>query len=293
MSGTTTVRRREWRPELGRGPAIALSLPFLGIAAVLIVYPIVRLVDTALFRGVPFESLSEWLSSDSSLRVLGHTLLVSGAVVAISLVIGSFLAWVLRVTRSTPLRLVVGAAVLVPMWMGSVMKIYAWSVLLQSYGVVNNLLVSLGIVTDETRLDLLYNDGAVITGMVYHMLPYAVLGMLVGFSSIDLGLVDAARSLGASRFRIATSVILPLSVPSVLATGILVYVMSIGFFLTPIVLGGATAPFSASFIAQDIFVFFDVPSAAISALALMITGALIIAAGFAIVGKERMRRAIG
>jgi putative spermidine/putrescine transport system permease protein len=286
-------RSRAWRPELESRASLLLALPFILIAAAFIIYPVIRLVDTALFRGEPFAALTAWLENGASMRVLGHTLLISGIVVVLSLVIGSALAWTMRVTNSTVVRLLIGAGVLLPMWMGSVMKIYAWTVMLQSFGVVNNLLVGIGLIPEDGRLQLLYTDGAVVTGMVYHMVPYAVLGMLVGFASIDLGLVDAARGLGASSFRVARTVIAPLSIGSILATAVLIYVMSIGFFLTPVVLGGATAPFSASFIAQDIFTFFDVPSAAVSALALMVTGAAIIGLGFVVVGKERMRRAIG
>jgi putative spermidine/putrescine transport system permease protein len=129
--------------------------------------------------------------------------------------------------------------------------------------------------------------------MIYQMLPYSVLPLVVAFSSIDLDLVRAAQSLGASRLRAIYSVVVPLGLPGVLATVTLVYVISIGFFLTPVALGGITSPFSASLISQDVFDFFNLPGAAVNSVWLLVAGMVVVGVGFAVVGKERLRKAMG
>jgi ABC-type spermidine/putrescine transport system permease subunit I len=131
-----------------------------------------------------------------------------------------------------------------------------------------------------------------LVGMLYQLLLYAVLPLYVTFLSIDTDLVLAAESLGAQRGRALASVVIPLAIPGLLATSIIVYVIALGFFLTPVILGGATSPFTASLIAQDIFQFYDISGASVSAVILLVAALVVVGGGYRLVGKERLRRAI-
>jgi putative spermidine/putrescine transport system permease protein len=162
---------------------------------------------------------------------------------------------------------------------------------LERLGIVNRVLLDLHLI--GSPLSLLYNQLAVIIGMVYQLLPYSVLPLFVVFRSIDSDLLKAAQGLGASRVRAVRSIILPLGLPGILASLTIVYVVGIGFFLTPVLLGGATAPFSASFMYDDIFSFYDFTSAAVSALVLLAGAAIVLFVASRFVGRETLRRALG
>jgi putative spermidine/putrescine transport system permease protein len=108
-----------------------------------------------------------------------------------------------------------------------------------------------------------------------------------------MNLIQAAESMGASRTRALRDVVAPLALPGLLASTVIVYVICIGYYLTPVLLGGATAPFTASLIADDIFNLFEPAQAAVASVLLLIVAGLVILGGLRLVGKERMRRAIG
>lgn len=289
----TESRRRAWRPEIGVVPSVLLVLPFVLMLAVFVVYPFIRLTQIALFSEGALDYLVEFFTDSSNMVVLRTTYMISAIVTIISIVFGGILAWTLKTTHRSSVRFIILASILVPFWMGTTIKLYAWTVILQTNGLVNNLLVSAGILEDQSRLALLYNELAVVVGMVSQMLPFAVLPLMVAFSSIDLDIVRAAEGLGAARLRAIISIVIPLAIPGIFATTMLVFVLSSGFFLTPVILGGITSPFTASLIYQNVFTFFDLRAAAITALVLVVSASLVILLAFKVVGAERIRKALG
>ena len=286
-------RSRAWRPEIGALPSALLVLPFVVMAAFFVVYPFIRLAQIALLPKDSINNIVEFFTTSESLRVLKITYTVAAIVTAISVLLGAMLAWTLKTTRFRAVKFIILSSILIPFWMGTTIKLYAWTVILQTNGVINNFLVATGIVSDSARPTLLYNELAVVVGMASQMLPYAVLPLVVAFSSIDLDIVRAAEGLGAARLRAIISIVIPLSIPGILATTMLVFVLSTGFFLTPVILGGVTSPFTASFIYQNIFTFFDLNAAAITALVLILSASVVIFLGLKIVGAERIRKALG
>jgi putative spermidine/putrescine transport system permease protein len=267
-----------------------LVAPLLAVLALLVVYPLVKLVQMSLEQG-GLRTYGAYFQNAGNLRVLRTTFQDSAEVTAVALIVGSLLAWSLRLARSRLTRTLLWTAVLVPFLMGTVVKNYALTIVLGRHGVLNDALVGLHIVRQP--LELLYTEKAVVAGMLYAMLPYAVLPMYVAFLTLEPDLVVAAQSLGASRVRAICTIVLPLALPSFLATAILVFVISIGFYVTPVILGGATSPFAATFIQNAMFQFFDLPGAATSAVVLVAAGALAVLLGVAVVGPERLRRAVG
>jgi ABC-type spermidine/putrescine transport system permease subunit I len=267
-----------------------MSAPFIVLLAVFVVYPFVRLVQTAFAPPAGVGALGAYFANSANLYALRTTFLDAAIVTALSFGLGALMAWSLRTTGSRLMRVLILSAVFVPFWMGSVVKIYAFTVLLGRAGVINTLLMNLGLIGDP--LPLLYTQPAVVLGMVYQMLPYAVLPMFVAYSSIDMDLILAAESAGATRAQALFQVVLPLAAPGILATLIVNYVIAIGFFLTPVLLGGATAPFTASVIQEDLNTYSNLRDASIGGLLLVVGGVAAIAVGYFLVGKERLRRAI-
>lgn len=273
------------------GVGLLLSIPFILFAAFFIVYPFVRLAILSLSEPRGFGHYREFFASEPKIRALITTFAGSAGVALLAIVFGALVAWSLRTTESRRMKLVILTAIFLPFWMGSVVKIYAFTVLLGRMGIVNRVLRYLH-VTDHP-LSLMYNPLAVVIEMTYQMLPYAVIPLYVAFLSIDVDLVRAAESLGASRVRALLNIVVPQALPGIFATGTLVYVISLGFYLAPILMGGATRPFSASLISQDVFQYYDLSGAAVSSIILLMGAVLFVLIAFLAVGRKRLSRAIG
>ncbi|MCV9997841.1 ABC transporter permease [Pararhizobium sp. YC-54] len=123
-----------------------------------------------------------------------------------------------------------------PFWSNYLIRTYAWIVLLNREGLINNLLRWFGY--EGEPLALLYREGAVITGLVYNYLPFVILAIYSSLSRLNGELIEASRDLGAGRVRTFFRVTLPLTMPGVAAGGVFVFVLSIGNFVTPALLGG-------------------------------------------------------
>jgi len=127
--------------------------------------------------------------------------------------------------------------VIVPFWISFLLRAYAWIGLLNTHGLVNDLLLRLGIV--DHPLPLLYNDFAVYLGLVYSYLPFMILPLYANLERMDLALHDAAADLGARRWQVFLDVTLPLSLPGVVGGCLLVFIPAVGEFVIPALLGGS------------------------------------------------------
>jgi putative spermidine/putrescine transport system permease protein len=256
--------RRAWQRDPSARVGVALLSPALVLLVLLLAYPLVRLLLDTL--GAP-GSYPEVLRSSAARRALIRTVVVSAEVSALAIVLGGVLAWEIRTALGRWKRGLLWFAVLAPFWMSIVVKNYAFVILLRHDGPIEHALRDVGLLGGG---QLLYTQGAVLVGMLYAMLPYAVLPLYATFSSVDLSLIAAAESLGARRGRALASVLVPLAARGVIATATLVFVISLGFFVTPVLLGGAGAPFAATNIANDIFQYFNLTEA--KALAVILLG---------------------
>ena len=127
--------------------------------------------------------------------------------------------------------------VMIPFWINFLIRSYAWVIILRSQGVVNTILLKLGLI--EQPLQLLYNDTAVMLGMVYALLPFMVLPIYVSLEQLDKRLLEAAADLGAKPWTAFRKITLPLTLPGISAGTILVFISSLGMFVVPDVMGGA------------------------------------------------------
>lgn len=270
-AGSAFPARARWRPESTVATGLAMSAPSLLLVAVLVVYPVALLVGGAL--GPEGRRVLQALFTASVERqALLRTCWVSALVALSATGLGSVFAWSMCTARSRAWQLLLWVAVLAPFWMSVVVKNYAFILLLRHGGPVSALLVRVGLLGPDDSL--LYSDAAVVVGMFYAMLPYAVLPMFAALSSIDRTLLQAAEAAGASRLRALLDVVVPLSSRAALSTATLVFVVSLGFYVTPVILGGPGKPFLASLAGSHIFDTYDLNGAKALATTLLVLALL-------------------
>ena len=282
---------RAWRNEPSALVGLMLLAPALVLLILFFLVPIARIIWVALADPTfSFDRFGDFFASPAARRSLLTTLRVSAIVTILATLIGLIVAWELRTTTSKWKRAALWLATLFPLWTSVVVRNYAFTILLQRKGILNTALISTGIIDEP--LSILYTDVAVVLGMLYTMLPYAILPIYASLVNVDTTLVSAAESLGASRPRAIAGIILPLIAPSVFAAAAITFVVSVGFYITPILLGGPDAPFLATFIDQQLFTLFNFPAAAATASILFITAAVVVGLAWRVVGFEHLRRAL-
>jgi spermidine/putrescine transport system permease protein len=170
------------------------------------------------------------------ISIFGQTLGVAFVTTVVTILMGYPLAWSIA---KLPKRWQQPGLVIVmaPFWINFLIRSYAWVIILRSQGVVNTLLLKLGLIT--TPLQLLYNEGAVMLGMIYALLPFMVLPIYVSIEQLDRRLLEAAADLGAAPMTAFRKITLPLTMPGIAAGTILVFISSLGMFVVPDVMGGA------------------------------------------------------
>jgi spermidine/putrescine transport system permease protein len=175
---------------------------------------------------------------------------------------------------------------MIPFWTNFLVRTYAWMFILRTEGLLNTLLLGLGVIT--TPLDLLYTDRAVLIGLVYGYLPFMVLPLYATLERLDPALVEAARDLYANQWSVFWRVIVPLAKPGIIAGCLLVFIPSLGAFLTPDLLGGARNMMVGNLIQHEYLVVRDWPLG--SAISLMLLVIVIAAAAAYFFVESRMSR---
>ncbi|MET0449410.1 MAG: ABC transporter permease [Aeromicrobium sp.] len=201
------------------------------------------------------------------LEVFRDSVLIALAATALALLIGYPTAY--AITRlPARWRTVALILVVVPFWTNFLIRTYAWIVLLNSQGVVNDLLVSSGVVDEPVKL--LYTRGAVVVGLVYAYLPLMILPLYAAIEKVDGELLEASSNLGASRFRTFWSVMLPLTLPGAITGSILVFVPSLGNFVIPELLGGGKTVMVGNLIRDQFLKARDWPFGAVLAMVVVV-----------------------
>jgi ABC-type spermidine/putrescine transport system permease subunit I len=226
----------------------ALGVPALTLLVTLFAYPVLRLMALSV-EGGSLAWYAKALSESLYLEVFWITLRIAIIVTAVTLVLSYPVAYFLA--TATRLAAAFGfALVILPLWTSILVRTYAWMVLLGRNGIVNKSLIVLGIVDEP--LALLHNELGVIVGMVHVLMPYMVLPTYAAMRRVDPDLLQAAEGLGAGAFRIFARVFLPLSAQGIYAGCTLVFVLSVGFFITPALLGGGRVIMIAVLIEQQV-----------------------------------------
>jgi putative spermidine/putrescine transport system permease protein/mannopine transport system permease protein len=257
---------------MSRGYA-ALLVPPAAFLGIFFLWPLARVVWRSVAE--PALGLGHYgrvFGSGPYLQVLYLTVEVAATVTALSLLIAYPVAYVIARADGPRLRLLAGL-VMIPLWTSVVIRTYAWMVLFQRRGVVNGLLAHLGLI--DTPLRLLHSTLGVHIGMVHVMLPFMVLPLAASMRAIDPTLLRAAELLGAGPARLFVSVFLPLTLPGVSAGVALVFVTSLGFFVTPALLGGPRNLMAAVLIEQQASTYLNWPLASALATTLLVVTAVI------------------
>lgn len=226
---------RDIRCRLDLG-AVALASPAILAVGLFFVVPVLQVLVLSFTEPSPgLDNYRMLLTGTGVQQVILRTLRLCAITTVLSVLAGYVVAYVL-VGSSAMHRQVMLFFILVPFWVSALTRAFAWVVLLGREGALNSTLMSLGVIGEP--LSILYNEGGVTIGMVHYMLPYAILPLFAVMRDIDPQLTAAARGLGASQRRAFFRVFLPLSMPGIVAAAALVFVYSLGFYVTPAILGG-------------------------------------------------------
>jgi len=219
-------------------------LPLLLLMLSLFILPIVLMLARSVTQPEwTLEHYQDLIETSVYIRVLGRTLRIAVITTIVCASLGYPLAYWMR--GLPPQRQVLAVALVVlPFWISILVRTYAWIVVLGNAGVVNRVLLDLGIVAAPVAF--LYNELGVVIGTTNVLLPFLVLPLFAAMVRIDDRLLQAAESLGASRMTIFRRVFFPLSLPALAAGSILVFILTFGFFITPAILGGGRVPMVAN-----------------------------------------------
>jgi putative spermidine/putrescine transport system permease protein len=228
---------------------ILIWVPLL-LLALFYLYPLAKVLWISVTVPSPgLGNFAQLYSSSAIQRILIITARVCAITTVLALLIGYLVAYAALHVRSRHGEWIL-FAVLLCFWLSVLIRAFAWLTLLQSRGVVNSALMDLGVLSSP--LPLVRNEFGVVLGMVHYMVPYAALPLYANMKGIDPRLVPAARGLGASPFSAFLKVYLPLSLPGLVSAGILVFIFSLGFYVTPALLGGGKTIMIAEYIALQI-----------------------------------------
>ena len=244
------------------------AAPSLVLLFAFFLFPVVRMLGYSVEAGT-LEWYAKALGEGLYLGVFWNTFQIALLVTLVCLLLGYPLGFLIATT--TPGWATLGFIfVLLPLWTSVLVRTYAWMVLLGRNGVFNRWLIDAGLISDP--LPLLHNITGVLIGMVHVLLPYMVLPIYGAVRRLDPAIVAAAEGLGASDWRIFWRIYLPLTLNGIFAGSVLVFVLSLGFFITPALLGGGRVIMIAVLIEQEVRQTLNWPfAAALSAVLLAAT----------------------
>ena len=266
-----------------RLPGLLLVSPLLLVLLLVFVAPVLLMAPLSLHEYLPGTGVSQqWtlanytdIVTDEYFReVVLRTLALGFGVTAICLVLGYPLAYYIANAGPT-MRLTLTMLVIFPMLLNLVVRSFGWIALLANRGLVNNLLIDVGLI--ERPIKMMFNLFGLLVGMSHIFLPFMVLMLVPAIQAIPKDVQAAAYTLAASRARVFWSVTLPMSAPGILSGSILVFVLTISALVTPRMLGGPTYKVMATLIYDDFLQTLDWPAGA--AMSFVLTGLTLLVIG--------------
>ncbi|MBT2207863.1 ABC transporter permease [Actinomadura sp. NEAU-AAG7] len=260
--GRVAPRARGRRPTF---VTMALGLP-VAFMAIVYAYPVGKMLMKSVTEPkAGFGNFTEAATDSTIWDVLWVTVRLSLEVAVLTVVLGFPVAYFLARTSARKARFL-SLLVVIPFWTSILVRSFAWIVLLGDNGLVTKVLDPL---TGDSQ-GLLYSESAVVIAMTHILLPFPILIIKGTLDQIDASLPRAARSLGAGPVRAFVQVYLPLAVPAIVSSGMLVFVIGLGFYVTPALVGGPKQSTIAVVIAQNVQVNFDWGMAATLATMLLV-----------------------
>jgi len=256
----TTLRRLFLAPTMG-----TLVLLFFAPMTIIVAY---SFLTRGVYGGVTGEgTIENYIRLFDSLYgvILLRTLALSAVATLLCLVLGFPLA--LFIARSGSRKNLYLQLVMIPFWTSFLVRTYAWMFLLRDTGLINSVLLAAGVIKEP--LPLLYNNGAVLLGLVYSYLPFVVLPLYATLERIDNSLLEASADLGARPWETVTRIIIPLCAPAFRAGAVLVFIPCLGAYLTPDLLGGGKTVMAGNLIQNQFTTARDWPFGSAVSLVLM------------------------
>ena len=254
----TSLRRRLLAMVQRRPGATGAALISPGMAWLLVFFftPIVIMLVYSFMRRGVYGGVEHDFTTDHYQRfadplyvkILLRSVVQSVTCTVLCLLIGYPVAWVMA--NSGRYKHLLTFLVVLPLWTSVLVRTYAWMVLLGRNGIINRVLIDSGMM--ETPLAMLNSKMAVVLGMVHVMLPFMILPIYSAVTRIDPDLPKAARGLGASATRVLTTIYIPMTLRGIIAGVTLVFVVSLGFYITPALLGGGKVLMFAMVIEQQV-----------------------------------------
>ena len=255
---------------LGRLPAWLLLAPTLVLLLLVFLVPILWFLVASLAElGSPAEIWEEAeavLFSGAVGGAILNTNWIAGVVTLLVLIIGYPMSYALSRAKGLVFTAILLCIVL-PYFTSTIVRTYAWMVLLGRNGLINQVLLGLGLVQEP--LQLMYNRTGVIIGMTYVLLPYMVLTLFAAMKAVDARLLQAAEGMGASPATVFFRVFMPLTMHGVIAGVLITFILAIGFFITPALMGGTGDIMIAMLIEREVELTYNWPTAALMTIVLL------------------------
>ena len=274
--------------RLERWALLGLAAPALIATFIIVVVPVSWLFYLSVIGadgGYSMENYIRMVESKSYARIFLTTFQVSLLTTLICILIGYPLAYFLSQLPKRAANLCM-LAVLLPFWTSLLVRTYAWLVLLQKKGLINNWAIDLGLW--DTPLKLAHNMNGTVIGMVHIMVPFLILPVYGSMKAISRDYLKASANLGATPAYTFRKVFLPLSLPGLLAGTLIVFILCLGFYVTPAILGGGRVIMVAMQITNNIELFFNWGAASALGVVLFVITMLILLVSARLLRLERI-----
>lgn len=249
-------------------PALAWTLAFFVLPFLLMAcYSLWRFEGGKVLRVWTFENYEAFFARPHFHEALVNSLEVTALTVVLSVLLAYPLAWILAFRVPAHLQRIALVLAVLPFWTSYLVRSYSWLLVLSDRGIVNSALLAIGII--ETPLELAHNQGATVLGFTHFFTMLLTLTIFASLVQINPHYHAAAADLGASRLRIFLRITLPLSLPGVVVGAFLTFVVAVGDFITPQILGGGTELLMPQAIMLQISRYVDLPMASAMSLVLM------------------------
>lgn len=229
--------------EARRLSFILLLMPFLLWIGVLIVLPQLGILGISLREKVgPGEYVAglanyrDFLGEPIYWRTLLRTAIMSILVTVLALLVGFPVAFYIAKIAQRRSRAALFLLCLVPLWVSDLVRAFGWIILLRETGVVSNVLQATGLISGP--VEFLYNDATVVVGLVYTVVLFMIVPLVSTLDGMDDSLIEAGLNLGGSRLTVFRRIVLPYAMPGIVAGCIIVFMLTAGSYLTPVLLGG-------------------------------------------------------
>lgn len=268
---------------------LILILPFFYVMLMLII-PAFGMLSRAVIGpdGFTMQYLIKAFTGETSRKVMWLTLRTGLFVTLFAMLLAYPLSYLACRTPYRLVREVIDIAVMLPFCVSMLARVFAWRILLQDQGIINQALVHLGVISEPIKL--LYSTTAVIIAMTSMLFPYMYLSIHSVMLEIDQNYLRAAQGMGARPFRSFWDVFFPLSIPGILAGSLMVFILSLGYYIVPALVGGASDLMISNLIQDAISTTLDWNTGAALSILLIVTTLVILAAVAALLALLRYRK---